>query len=59
MDIFDVIIIGAGPSGMSVALNMLRYGKKVLLLEKENIGGQISKSPKVENLPSLKSIKKY
>lgn len=56
MDIFDVIVIGAGPSGMSVALNMLRYGKKVLLLEKENIGGQISKSPKVENLPSLKSI---
>lgn len=55
-NIFDVIIIGSGPSGMSAALNILRYGKKVLLLEKENIGGQISKSPKVENLPSLKNI---
>ncbi|MBP5301539.1 MAG: FAD-dependent oxidoreductase [Bacilli bacterium] len=41
---------------MSASLNMLRYGKKVLLLEKENIGGQIASAPNVENLPSLKSI---
>lgn len=53
---FDTIIIGAGPAGMSAALYLLRQGKKVLLLEKETIGGQISESPKLENYPSIKSI---
>ncbi len=53
---YDIIIIGAGPSGMSAALYALRAGKKVLLLEKENIGGQISTSPRLENYPSIKEI---
>lgn len=53
---FDTIIIGAGPAGMSAALYLLRQGKKVLLLEKETIGGQISESPRLENYPSIKSI---
>ena len=34
---YDIIIIGAGPSGMSAALYALRANKKVLLLEKEAI----------------------
>ena len=38
---YDIIIIGAGPSGMSEALYALRANKKVLLLEKECFGGQI------------------
>jgi len=53
---FDTIIIGAGPSGMSAALNLLRGGKKVLILEKETFGGQIATSPRLENYPSIKEI---
>ncbi|MFA5283014.1 MAG: FAD-dependent oxidoreductase [Bacilli bacterium] len=52
----DIIIIGGGPSGMSAALYALRAGKSVLILEKENFGGQIANSPRVENYPSIKEI---
>jgi len=53
---FDIIIIGGGPAGLTAALYALRNDKKVLILEKECVGGQIEKSPKVENYPSQKSI---
>lgn len=53
---FDIIIIGAGAAGMTAALNSLRNGKTVLILESETIGGQISLSPRVENIPSIKEI---
>ena len=52
----DVIIVGGGPAGMSVALNLLRAGRSVLVLEKENFGGQIANSPRVENIPGTKEI---
>lgn len=54
--IYDTIVIGGGPGGMTAALNVLRGGRSCLLLERENFGGQIATSPKVENLPSIKSI---
>lgn len=41
---------------MSAALYALRAGKSVLILEKENFGGQIANSPRVENYPSIKEI---
>ena len=53
---YDIIIIGGGPSGMSAALYALRFNKTVLILEKESFGGQIASSPRVENYPSHKSI---
>ncbi len=53
---YDIVIIGGGAAGMTAALYSLRSGKSVLLLEKETIGGQISKSPRVENFPSIKEI---
>ena len=53
---YDAIIIGAGPAGMTAALYLLRAGKTALLIEKESIGGQISKSPRLENYPSIASI---
>ena len=53
---FDTIIIGCGPSGMTAALYLLRANKSVLLLEKEGIGGQIAESPRIENYPSIPSI---
>ena len=53
---YDSIIVGCGPAGMTAALYLLRAGKSVLLLEKDSIGGQIAKSPRLENYPSVKSI---
>lgn len=52
----DVIIIGGGPAGMSAALYLRRSNKSVLILEKENFGGQIANSPKVENFPTQKML---
>lgn len=54
--IYDSIVIGAGAAGMTAALNVLRNGKTVLVLEKELIGGQIANSPRVENYPSIREI---
>ena len=55
-DIKDIIVIGAGASGMTAALYALRNGKSVLVLEQETVGGQIANSPRVENFPSIKEI---
>ncbi len=52
-DIYDIIVVGAGPAGMTAALYARRAEKTVLLLEKENFGGQITFSPKVENYPGF------
>ena len=53
---YDSIIVGGGPAGMTAALYLLRSGKSVLILEKEAFGGQAAKSPRLENFPSIKSI---
>ena len=53
---YDCIIIGAGPSGLTAAIYLLRANKKVLIIEKEGVGGQIASSPLVENYPGYKSI---
>ncbi len=49
--IYDVIVVGGGPAGMTAALYALRNGKSVLIIEKEGFGGQITHSPRVENFP--------
>jgi len=54
--VYDSIIVGGGAAGMSAALYLLRNSKKVLILEKENFGGQIANSPRLENFPSIKLI---
>jgi len=53
---YDTIIIGAGPAGLTAAIYLLRANKKVLLLEKETVGGQIASSPLVENYPGIENI---
>lgn len=53
---YDIVIIGAGPAGMTAALYGLRAGKSCVLLECNSFGGQIVYSPRVENFPSLMQI---
>ncbi|MER2143286.1 MAG: FAD-dependent oxidoreductase [Eubacteriales bacterium] len=48
---YDIIIIGGGPAGMTAALYAQRNGKKALVIERNGFGGQITHSPKVENYP--------
>lgn len=54
--IYDIIIVGGGPAGMSSALYALRENKKVLIIEKESFGGQIATAPRLENFPSIEKI---
>ncbi len=53
---YDIIIIGGGPAGLTAATYARRAGKSVLVIEKAAFGGQITWSPKVENFPSVLSI---
>jgi len=53
---YDVIIVGCGPAGMTSAIYLARANKKVLILEKETIGGQMASSPLIENYPGYSSI---
>ena len=53
---YDIIIIGAGPAGMTAAIYACQARKKVLLLEKEAFGGQILKADKVKNYPGYEEI---
>ncbi len=52
----DVTIIGGGPAGLSAAIYACRANLKVLLIEKENLGGKLIKIDKIENYPGFKSI---
>ncbi len=48
---YDVVIIGAGPAGLSAGLYAARARLKTLIIEKENAGGQIATTAEVENYP--------
>lgn len=52
----DIIIIGAGPAGLTAAIYARRAGKSVLILERSTFGGQVTYSPKIENFPAYLSI---
>ena len=53
---YDIIIIGGGPAGLTAALYAKRANKSVLVIEKATFGGQITFSPKVENIPGFLSL---
>ena len=52
----DIIIIGAGPAGLTAAIYARRSGKSVLVLEKDTFGGQVTFSPRLENYPGFTQI---
>ena len=54
--VYDILIVGGGPAGLTAAIYGLRAGKTVLVIEKAGFGGQIAFSPKVENIPGTKVI---
>lgn len=54
--VYDIIIIGGGPAGLTAALYAKRANKSVLVIEKSTFGGQITFSPKVENIPGFISL---
>ena len=53
---YDIIVIGGGPAGLTAALYALRSGKSVMVLESNIVGGQIANSPKLENFPTIRAI---
>ncbi len=52
----DIIVVGAGPAGLTAALYALRADKTVLVLEKSTFGGQITYSPQIENYPGFATM---
>ena len=53
---YDLIVIGGGPAGLTAALYARRANKTVLVIEKGSFGGQSTYSPKVENIPGFTEI---
>ena len=56
---YDIIIIGAGPAGLTAAIYARRASKKVLVLEAKSYGGQIVNTKDIENYPGISNISGY
>ena len=56
MKSYDIVIIGAGPSGLTAGIYASRRGMKTLILERAVVGGQITYATKVENYPGIESV---
>ncbi len=56
MNKYDIVVVGAGPAGLSAAIYGVRAGKSVLVLEALTHGGQIVNTPEIENYPGIKNI---
>ncbi len=54
--VYDIIIVGGGPAGLTAAVYAKRANKSVLVIEKGAFGGQITYSPKVENISGFSEI---
>jgi len=52
----DLVVVGAGPAGLTAAIYAERSGMKTVVIEKGNIGGQVAITPVVENYPGFTRI---
>ncbi len=55
-DMYDIIVVGAGPAGLTSAIYACRAKKNVLVLEANSYGGQIVNTLDIENYPALEHI---
>ncbi|KAF5295799.1 hypothetical protein FQA39_LY12972 [Lamprigera yunnana] len=55
-DMYDVIIIGGGPAGMTSGVYTARAGIKTLIIEKDAPGGKMVKTEEIENYPGFEKI---
>lgn len=53
---YDIVIIGAGPSGLTAGIYAVRAGMSVAIVEKQFAGGQIASAENVENYPAFNGI---
>ena len=53
---YEILIVGGGPAGLTAAIYAARAGKHVAVLERGSTGGQIISAPLVENYPGIPSV---
>jgi thioredoxin reductase (NADPH) len=57
--LYDVVIVGGGPGGLTAGIYAMRAALKTILVEKAVAGGQVALSDGVENYPGFESISGY